>query len=149
MSDEYRFLTREERRTTWQYIFWIIGVLVFSSLIGWGVSWLLLPTKVINPDEGLVAWRWFYDTREALNATAANIENATKSVQDFRDFNGSPSGWDFQQNGEYQRLVTVRDGYIAHYNALASQYNAKMKDFTRNWSAPPDLPRRIDSWDSG
>lgn len=145
MSD-FRFINHEERGIFWQYFWWVIGVAIVLSLVGFALNWLFLPAKILNPDEGLARWQWFYDTHEALNATAGNIQNATQAVTEFETFNGDPKGWNFQQTNEHSRLITVRNGYITHYNNLANQYNAKMRDITRNWASPPDLPSNIPNW---
>lgn len=131
-----------------QLIFAGLLLVIALGLVGWFIRWLFLPTQVLDPQEGLARWQWFYDEYEAVNAVAGNIQVASNSVEDFKEFNGSPDTWDWQQNDEYQRLVTVRDGYITQYNNLANSYNAKMRDMTRNWSAPPDLPSNIPNWGS-
>ena len=141
-----RFFTKEERLVIRKYVAWGLAVLILLALAWWGIRWLLLPTQVLDPQQGLERWRWFYDTYQATNAVAGNIAVAQKSVDDYVALNGDPSGWDWQQNNEYQRLVSVRDGYVTHYNNLANSYNAKMQDMTRNWAAPPDLPAKIDNW---
>jgi hypothetical protein len=140
------FLNRDERSSVWKWIFWLIGILIVLAIVGWLISWLLLPLRVVNPEDGLARWRWFYDTHEAINATKGNIQVAAQAVDDYEDFNGDPKEWDWQQKSEYQRLTSVKNGYITHFNNLANDYNAKMRDMTRNWSAPGDLPGHIPNW---
>ena len=146
MGDYYSSYGKE-RKGVLKWIFWSILIVVILSLVGWGIHWLFLPTQVLNPDEGLARWRWFYDQYQAINATKGNIQIAQNSVDSFLVVNGNLNTWDWQQRSEFQRLTTVRDGYIIHYNNMANDYNAKMDDITRNWSAPPDLPRNIPNWE--
>ena len=130
----------------WKYVRWGLIVIVAIGSLSFVLGWLSLPGEVLDPDAGLSRWRWFYDTHEALNATAANITSAESAVLDFQNLNGDISTWNWQQNNEYQRLTSVYRGYITHYNRLANQYNAKMRDVTRNWASPPDLPTHIPNW---
>lgn len=121
-------------------VFFLIFV---CSLIGWVLQWAILPMRVVNPQEGLQRWRWFYDTKDGLEALSSNIETAHTAVVRYEDQNGDTDKWDWQQRQSYDRLLSVERGYINGYNTLAGQYNAKMDDMTRSWSAPPDLPRYI------
>ena len=113
---EFRFLDSQERGTIWKYIRWFIGILIVLSLVVFGLRWLFLPARILDPDEGLARWRWFYDTRTALEATTGNIQTSEKAIAGYEEFNGNPSGCDFQQRNQYARLLTVSDGYITHYN---------------------------------
>lgn len=141
------FLSRSERRSVWQWIGFGILIVAVLSMVGWGLRWLLLPAKIIDPDEGLKRWRWFYEQIESINATESNIYVATEAINSFLDLNGlDPEEWGWQTKDEYARLQSIYMGYIVHYNSLVNEYNAKMRDITVNWASPPDLPERIPQW---
>jgi hypothetical protein len=129
----------------WKGFFVICAVIVVIILAVWVIRWIALPLRVVDPDKGLANWQWFYDTQQALSSLNTNVQVADKAVNDYLTANGSTDIWDWQQRGEYQRLLTVKNGYVVRYNTLAAEYNAKMDDMTRNWSAPPDLPRHIEN----
>jgi hypothetical protein len=42
----------------------------------------------------------------------------------------------------------VRDGYVTNYNRVAQEYNAKMRDITRNYIRPGDLPDCVPNWET-
>lgn len=126
------------------YILWAVVAVILVALLLWTLNWLLLPLRVLNPDEGLARWRWYHDTYNAILATDANIASAEDSLDTFIKTAGNPSDWNWQQNDEYQRLVAVRNGYIMQYHNLVARYNARMSDITRNWSAPANLPTHIE-----
>jgi hypothetical protein len=130
-------------KTFWKVVGATAGIILVVLLVGWALDWITLPTRVIDPNKGLANWQWFYDTNQALSALNTNVQVADKAISDYLTVNGNLDTWNWQQQDEYQRLLTVKNGYIVRYNTLAAEYNAKMDDMTRNWSAPPDLPRHI------
>lgn len=151
MFNDYPKPTKEDRRFIFSWGFWIIGIVIalimVTGVAGFALDWLGLPGRIVDPDETLARWRWYYDVYQGLQGQAANIEQAEKSVGEFRDFNGDPDGWDWQTKDEYQRLTVVRDGYIMNYNRVAQEYNASMRDITRNYIRPGDLPECVPNWD--
>jgi uncharacterized membrane protein len=146
----YEFPNKSERVTVWKWILWILVILVAVSMIvsvvGFAMGWLSLPGKILNPDQGLARWQWFYDQNAAITAVGSNISTTEQEIADFQTQNGSSSTWDVTQRNQYSYLLVQKNGYVTQYNNLVASYNAKMNDVTRNWSAPPDLPRHISNW---
>jgi hypothetical protein len=141
---------REERKEGAKWLWWLIGVVILlivaGGIVGFAMNWLSLPGKILDPNAALVRWQWFYDTKTGLDGLSGNIKQAEASITDYEKFNGDPSTWGWSQQQEHSRLTQVKSGYINRYNSLAQEYNAKMDDITRNWSAPPDLPKHIQNW---
>lgn len=152
MSASFGPPTRDENATLIRWGCWLGAVLVLivvaGGLISFTLGWLAIPGKVLDPNENLARWQWYYDTYQGEKALGANIQQADKTLSQFRLDNGDPSGWNFSQTGEYSREVTVRDGYIVQYNTVAQKYNAKMRDITRSLIRPPELPTCIPNWET-
>ncbi|MHA2136210.1 MAG: hypothetical protein ACW99J_20310 [Candidatus Thorarchaeota archaeon] len=131
----------------------ILGAIVIAAIViaivGYALDWFgTVAEEVLDPHEALSRWRWFYDTHQALQAQQNNVMRADNSVSEFIDLYGNnPTDWGWQAQEEYQRRTTIRDGYIINYNRVAQEYNAKMRDITRNFAAPSDLPTHIPNWE--
>lgn len=128
-----------------------VVLLILLGVVGAVMGWFgEVADEVLDPREAVARWQWFYDTHQALEAQESNVLQAELSVANFIELYGDDtSTWGWQAQEEYQRLVTVRDGYIINYNRVAEEYNAKMMDITRNYAAPPDLPEYIKPWPVG
>lgn len=154
MSRRY---TSDLESPTWGDVTWsasclikFFAVVILLSLvlgaIGWALEWVTLPARVVNPETGLYNWQWYYDTHASLQAQVDTIRQYQTRLDNFSETYGDPKTWDWQTKEEHQRLASIVDGYVANYNRVASEYNAAIRDVTRRWSKPPDLPGCIPNW---
>jgi len=124
----------------------VIPLMFATTGCGLAAKYIATGEKILDPEKALQRWQWFYDTKAFLEGQADVIEQYEKSIEELKEINGEPQGWDWQTKDEYQRLVATRDGIIANYNRVAQEYNAKMRDITRSFIRPPELPREIPNW---
>lgn len=137
------------RRAGGEIIKWVVLSTILCliiGVIGWTAGWIALPFRVVNPEAAVYNWQWYYDTHASLQAQTDTIHQYEGRLADFSETYGNPSTWDWQTKEEHQRLTSVIDGYIANYNRVASEYNASIRDITRRWARPRDLPECISNW---
>ncbi len=134
-----------------QVITFVLVIALLSLVIGgisWALGWITLPARVVNPQAAIYNWQWYYDTHASLQAQTDTIRQYEERLANFEKDYGESSTWDWQTKEERQRLASVVDGYVANYNRVASEYNASMRDITRRWAKPPDLPACVPNWGS-
>jgi hypothetical protein len=97
-----------------------------------------------SPGAMLKKYEWFKNQAESYKQISARYENFEKAISNFVANFPDRAKWSWQDREEYQRLCSVRDGYLSQVNSIIADYNAQSGKF--NWSAfnTADVPRRLE-----
>lgn len=119
-------------------IFWIIGLSIVVSLIGYGLGWFSEAGEVAQKEFGAKAalkkYEWFKDASAKLEQRKSDIAIYEKKVQNLNEQykNTARKDWDRTDKETYNQWETELAGIKLSYNNLASEYNSQSSKF--NWS---------------
>jgi hypothetical protein len=126
-KSEYDSELRNETNFAKKLIFWVLGLLLLISLIGWGAGWF---TKVVNPDTAISNYEEFqeiYNTCQQINTDLFTIRAVADSDRYFASFSKAS-------------MVAQKRQKMAYW---VEQYNAKSKMWNRSLWKSSTLPYQL------
>ena len=150
---DYRKDVREvgaEARWTFFRVFRsvLVPIGLFIGLLSAGCWFIGIGTgvvgKVVNPAAIIGNYEWYAQQVKDIKAIEGQLADAAESAARFKTDSGDPSGWKFDQRGEYARLNSNVTGLAQSRRKLIEDYNAKSGMITRNLWKHPSLPQHIE-----
>lgn len=128
-------------------IFW--GVITFMVLcaVGWGISIMSQPARVISKtldaDNMINNYEWYKTQYNDFKAINQKIKDAEGAVVKFKSDMGPRKDWDYEDKTEASRLSSIVDGLKYQKADIVSAYNARSKMANRTLFKSNDLPEML------
>jgi hypothetical protein len=120
-------------------------LLIAISLVAKGCGWIAgVAEHVASPDAAISSYEWFEQQYRDVHAIEWQIKDAQDAVKRFKDDNGKPSDWAFDQREEYGRLNSHVTGLKQARRGMIEVYNARASMITRNLWKSSTLPQHIE-----
>ena len=102
-------------------------------------------SKTINADNAIYNYEWFKQTHEDIEATKRKLDNASITLDVFKEEAGPRVDWTFEDKTESSRLGTIKLGLQNHLEQIIANYNARAKMANRNIFQNSILPDYLDA----
>lgn len=126
----------------------VVPVAILCALVGGGCYLVGVATgvfkRVVNPDAVISNYEWYEQQAKDIKAVEGQIRDAEDSVKRFKEDNGKPKDWTFDQREEYARLNSHVTGLKQARRGMVAAYNARSNMVTRNLWKHPSLPHQIE-----
>lgn len=124
--------------TFWK-VFWpVLGIIIVTSLVGYGLGWFGEAAQVAHEEFGpratLTKYEWFKDASAQLDRKKNDIGVFSAKQEELKKaYEGIPRPqWPRTDLEQYNQWASEIAGVKASYNDLAAEYNAEMAKF--NWA---------------
>ena len=135
--------------TLWRMSKWVIGIIIFISLVGFFLNPFQqvgsIINKTINADNVLYNYEWFKLRHEAINAIDSKIVSSDKTTKTLTDSLGLRKEWHREDRIEHARLSSICLGLRQQRDDLVAEYNAKSRMVNRSIfkAGDAELPTQI------
>ena len=102
-------------------------------------------SKTINADNAIYNYEWFKQTHQDIVAQKAQLQNAIKAADSFKQEAGERKDWSFDDKQESARLNSVQLGIENNLEQTIANYNARASMANRNIFENNILPSFIDA----
>lgn len=146
---EFKSVESDAKWTFWRIFWFIVGVTIVCSIVGFGLTMLAKPAaiidKVTDPDRVIFNYEWYQDTYNDCLALDKQIVNAQNQVDTLQSsLNADRSTWGREDKTEWNRLSSVVGGMRTQRDSVIADYNAKSKMLTRNLFKDRSLPYKLE-----
>lgn len=102
-----------------------------------------------SADYTISTYKAFLDKYNAVCNVGSSAENQQLTIDRWIQLKGGIEKapyWNRAENDQYSQMQFTKDGYVAQYNRLASEYNKKTEDKTQDWLKIAGLPESISEY---
>lgn len=102
-----------------------------------------------SADYTISTYQAFLNKYNAICNVGSSAENQQKTIDKWIDLKGGIERapyWNRAENDYYAEMQTTKDGYIAQYNRLSSEYNKMTEDKTQDWLKIAGLPESVNEY---
>lgn len=126
----------------------ILIILSFSTFgcMGFFEGYTEKAQEYSSADYTIGTYKDFLVKYNAICNVGSTTENQQKTLDNYIEMKGGIERmpyWNRAENEYYQDAQTTKDGYVAQYNRLVSEYNKMTEDKTQDWLKIAGLPEYI------
>lgn len=131
-------------------MFWVLGIVILFSVIGYGLGWFSEAAVVAKEEFGAKAslkkYEWFKDASETIEAKRQTILVYEANLTDIDEQYGNVprKDWDRLDKMQYNQWRAEITGIKASYNKVVKEYNAQSSKFNWRGYNTTDLPMTYD-----
>jgi hypothetical protein len=126
----------------------VLIILLSAGCLGYGEGYTDKAKEYTSADYTISTYQKFIDKYNSICNVGSSIDEYQLQIQDF-DNRTRDQALSYSESNERSQLVSIKSGYVAQYNRLASEYNTMTMDKTKDWLKIASLPERVDSYSDG
>lgn len=132
----------------------LITFISFSTFgcLGFGEGYVDKAQEYSSADYTIGTYKAFLEKYNAVCNVGSSANNQQKSIDRWIELKGGTERapyWNRAENQQYSDMLSTKDGYVAQYNRLSSEYNKMTEDKTQDWLKIAGLPESIHEYTDG